>query len=370
MNKILKINILVLFVIFLFTACEKKVETKTEDENIKSVFVVNPELKDKNQNRVFSAIASSSHQTKLSFKVLGNLNYFKVQIGDEVKKDELIARLDSKPYELKVSQVKYALSEANASLQNAKSTYERVKKLYINQNASVSDIDNARASYEATRAKVQNINKELEYASLQLSYTKLYASINGYVSAKFVNENENVAAGTPIVLLSDKLVDEVRIQVPEIFINKIKKDSRVKVLFNSIDSKPFEGKISEVSKFTLQNEKTYLVIVKLENSSNLIKSGMSADVYFDIENIDKTIEYLIPLNSVLNDKNGYFVYVVEKKDDKYFIKRKNVKVADLVSQGFEIVEGLNKNDLVLKAGMSEVFENMEVVIGNIKELGN
>ena len=369
MKSFLKINIFVMVLLVLFSACEKK-ENIIEKDAIKSVFVIKPILKEEKQNRVFNAIASSNQQTKLSFKVQGNLNNFKLQIGDEIKKGELLAVLDSTPYELKVSQINYALIEANASLQNAKSTYERTKKLYINQNASASDIDNAKAAFDATSAKVQNVSKELEYAKLQLSYTKLYAPISGYIGAKYVNENENIAIGAPIVLISDKLVDEVQIQVPEIFINKIKKDSGVKVVFNSIDSKPFEAKISEISKYVSQNEKTYLVVAKLENSSPLIKDGMSADVYFDVEDKSLKVKYLLPANSILNDKNGYFIYVVQKENEKYFIKRKDVKVANLIKEGFEVIEGLNNNDLVLKAGMSEVFENMQVQIGNLKELGN
>ena len=53
---------------------------------------------------------------------------------------------------------------------------------------------------------------------------------------------------------------------------------------------------------------------------------------------------------------------------EYFIKRKDIKVGKLLSQGFEIKNGLEENDLVLKAGMSEVFENMQVIISNIKDL--
>ena len=60
----------------------------------------------------------------------------------------------------------------------------------------------------------------------------------------------------------------------------------------------------------------------------------------------------------------------KKRMKKYFIKRKDEKVANLIKEGFEVIEGLNNNDLVLKAGMSEVFENMQVQIGNLKELGN
>jgi RND family efflux transporter MFP subunit len=365
---------LILCLTVLFSACNQKEEKEAasikQKESIKIVFAVLPKLKDENQNRVFNAIASSEQQIKLSFKVQGNIQYFKYKIGDEVKKGDLIAKLDSKPYELKVSQVQYALSEAKASSVNAKSNYERTKKLYINQNASASDIDNAKASYNATKAKVQNINKELEYVSLQLSYTKLYAPQAGFISLKYVQENENINTGTPVVLLSDKVVDEVKVQVPESYINKIKKNEAVKVIFESIDrNKTYNAKISEISKFASNDTQTYKVVVKLNHSSKEVRSGMSANVYF--QNMDEVTSNIlfVPSNSVLNDKSGYFVYILEKEDPTYIVRKQNVKVGNLRKKGYEILSGLKQNDYVLKAGMSEVYENMKVQINNLKDLG-
>ncbi|UTJ07227.1 efflux RND transporter periplasmic adaptor subunit [Arcobacter roscoffensis] len=364
--------VLAIFILVAFTACQEK-EEKVQKQDIKTVFATLPIAKDSNENRVFNATAISNNETKLSFKVEGNIIYLKTKIGDEVKKDELIAKLDSKPYELRVSQIKYALSEARASLQNAKSTYERVKKLYINQNASVSDIDKAKAAYEATSAKVKNITKELDYAKLKLSYTKLYSPMNAYISLKYVHENENVAVGTPVVLLGDKLIDEVSVQVPESIINRIKQNDLVKVVFTSLDkNRVFTAKVKEVSKYASSKSKTYKVVAKLNNSSNLIKSGMSADVYFNLLDDSKTSIYCVPSNSVLNDKEGYFVYTLirnEKSQKDYMVKKTMVKVGELTSDGFEILEGLNSDDLVLKAGMSEVYEQMKVQISNLKDLG-
>ena len=369
MIKYIKSPLILLTLTLLFSSCEKKQEVVEKKDLVKSVYVTLPKVNKDNEKRIFNATASSNNQIKLSFKVQGNLYYFKLKNGDEVKKGDLLAKLDSKPYELKVSQVKYGLSEAKAALQNAKSIYERTKKLYINQNASVSDIDNARANYNASKAKVNNVSKELEYVRLQLSYTKLYAPISGYISSKFVSQNENIAVGTPIVLISDKLVDEVTVHLPESYINKIKKEDEVKVAFTSIDNEIFEGNISEISKFISQNSKTYLVIVKLKKSSAKIKSGMSADVSFSILNQNKQQVFKVPSNSVLNDNNGYFVYILKEKENKYFIKRKDISIGKLDDEGFEVFSGLDENDLVLKAGMSHVLENMEVVIGNKKELG-
>lgn len=363
--------ILVLCIAVLFIACtkeEKKIEKKEEP---KIVFAVLPKQKIENQSRVFNASASSNHQIKLSFKVQGNINSLKLHVGDEVKKGTLLAKLDSKPYELKVSQVKYALSEARASLLNTKNNYERTKKLYINQNASASDIDNSKASYNAANAKVQNIKKELEYTKLQLSYTKLYSPQDAYISLKYVQENENVSIGTPIVLISDKVVDEVKVQVPESFINKINEGESVDVIFDSLDeNRIFKAKISEVSKFASKDSKTYRVVAKLLDSSTKIRSGMSSNVFFkSLKDIENKILY-VPSNSVLNEKNGYFVYVLKKQKKFYIVQKQNVEIGALRKKGYEILSGLENDTLVLKAGMSEVYENMIVQIGNLKDLGN
>ena len=82
MKMFLKINILIVLVLF-FVGCEnkdEKNELKVQKDIVKSVFVVKPILKNENQKRVFNAKASSNYKTKLSFKVQGNLNYFKMQI--------------------------------------------------------------------------------------------------------------------------------------------------------------------------------------------------------------------------------------------------------------------------------------------------
>lgn len=364
-----KILILGTCIILAFVGCTKNTDNAQNIEDIKKVFVVKPEFKDNNQSRIFNAVATPKEQIKLSFKVQGNLQKFDLEVGDELKKDEVLASLDKQPYEIKVSQAKFSLNEAKAGLKLAKSNYERIKKLYINQNASASDIDNAKASYDSSFAKVENISKQLEYAKLELSYTDLKSPIAGYVTTKFVNENENVNAGTPIVLLSNKIVDEVHLKVPESIINRVDKEANVKLKFDVIGDKEFEGVVKEVSKSASSDEKNYLVIIKIFEVSNDIKAGMAASVYFNFEDIDNK-SFLIPSNSVLNDKKGYFVYIVKKESEKYIIKRVNINVGELTKNGYEVKKGLDKNDLVLKAGMSEVFENMEVRIGNQKDLGN
>ncbi len=358
-------NLLLILIVIFFASCNKKEEVRSEQEVIKTVFATKVKSQDLENHRILNGLAISNSETKLSFKVKGNISYLGVELGDAVKKGKLIAKLDDEPYKLAVSRVEYALNGAKAALKNAQSSYERVKKLYINQNASVSDIDKTKALYDASKAKVQNIKKELEYAKLQLSYTRLYSPMDAYISLKFVQKNENIAAGMPVVLLGDKFIDEVEVRVPETIINKIKKNEKVKIVFSSLNKKNiFKAKIKEISQYSSARSKTYKVIAKIDNKSASIKAGMSADVYFDFSKNDESKIYFVPVNSVLNDKNGYFVYTLKKQNQYYEVKRTKVSVGKITPDGFEIKDGLEKDSLVLKAGMSEVYENMKVQIGN------
>ncbi len=357
------IILIAISVTILLTGCskdEKKDQVKVVKKVIRPVIVVQPTKTKTSSNRSFTAIAKSHKQIKLSFKVKGNIKKFDLDIGDFIKEGDVVAVLDSKPYKIQEQQSSFSLIEAKANLKNAKSSYERVKKLYINQNVSQSELDNAKAVYNATKAKVSSAKEHLEYAKLQLSYTTLYAPKSGYIASVYVQKDENVNSGTPLVLLSNENVLNVTAQIPENFINKININDEVDLTFDSIKNEIFKAKVSEVAKIASEQLKTFQVIVKLNKVDSRIKSGMASTIKF-YSHSKKSDILEVPSLSVLNDKNGYFVYVaVPTENNLAKIKRKNIKVGKLKNSGFEVFEGLSESDLVLKAGMSQVFENMIV----------
>ncbi len=347
-----------------FTGCfnddKKNDEKSVETAVIRPVVVIKPIQKSTSRSRSFNAISKAEQQIKLSFKVQGSIKKFDLNIGDFIKKDEVIAILDAKPYKIQEQQSSYALIEAKANLKNAKSSYERIKKLYINQNASQSELDSAKANFSAIKAKVSNAKEQLSYSKLQSSYTILRAPKSGFVASVYVQKDENVNVGTPLILLSDKDVLDVTTQIPENFINSISKEDAVNLTFDSIKDETFKAQVSEVAKIASEELKTFQVTVKLNQKDTRIKSGMASTIVFYSNT--KTSNILeIPSASVLNDNKGHFVYVaVPLKDNLGTIKRKDIKVGKLTSTGFEVLEGLHIDDLVLRAGMSQVFEKLIV----------
>jgi len=346
----------------LFTGCfeDEKEKSQKETTVLRPVVVTKPFQKSASSSRSFNAISKADKQIKLSFKVNGSIEKFDLDIGDFVKKGDVIAKLDSKPYKIQEQQSSYALIEAKANLKNAKSSYERIKKLYINQNVSQSELDGAKANFSAIKAKVSNAQEQLSYSKLQSSYTELRAPRSGFVASVYVQKDENVNSGTPLILLSDKDVLTVTTQVPENVINSISKDDVVQLTFDSIKGETFEAKVSDIAKIASEELKTFQVIVKLLQKDSRIKSGMASTIVFYSKTKNSNI-LEVPSESVLNDSKGYFVYVaVPLKDKLAKIQRKDIKVGKLTNSGYEVLEGLNRDDLVLRAGMSQVFENLTV----------
>ncbi len=350
----------ILFLLISFTSCEDKNKEEVVEVIIRPVITINPRLKNSEINKTFNAISKAHEQINLSFKVKGNINKIDLELGDFVKKGDLLASLDSKPYYIKNKQASFSLQEAKAKLKNAKSSYNRVKKLYINQNSSQSDLDSAQALYYSIKASVSKAQQSLDFTKLQLSYTYLYAPKSGFIAAKYVQKDENVNVGTTLLLLSDENVLDVSAQIPENFINSIKENDEVLLSFDSLKNQTFKARVTEVSKIASIKVKTFEVIVKLLKINKNVKAGMAARITFFLNEKGSNI-LEVPSASVLNDKNGYFVYLAIKyKDNLAKIKRVNIEVGKLSSSGFEVLKGLKKDDLVLKAGMSQVFEDMIV----------
>ena len=127
------------------------------------------------RDRSFSGISKSSTESRLSFKVAGTIERLPVQIGQRLSAGDLIAELDSTSYDLQVQQAQAALVEAQANNRRAAANYDRTRGLYANDNASLNELESARAQAESAEAVVSSAEKALEIALLNVSYTRLTA---------------------------------------------------------------------------------------------------------------------------------------------------------------------------------------------------
>ncbi|MFQ5936910.1 MAG: efflux RND transporter periplasmic adaptor subunit, partial [Acidiferrobacterales bacterium] len=190
-NHLQRLNVSILLVSAgaLLAACE---ELPPPEPLVRPVRVQQVTVTGAERQRSFSGFAKAGLESNVSFKVEGTVQRIPIKVGDRLRRGALIAQLDPKDYEVDVQKADAALAQARAEERNAKASYQRVRELYENNNASRSELDEARAASEATVASVRAADKQLESARLKLSYTRLTASANCNVAARQVDRNENV----------------------------------------------------------------------------------------------------------------------------------------------------------------------------------
>jgi RND family efflux transporter MFP subunit len=274
----------------------------------------------------------------------------------------LIAELDPEDYELQLQDAAASLAQAQAQERNAAASYERVRGLYESRNASKQDLDAARAQYESAVASVQSIDRKLDLARNQLSYTRLTAPIAASVASVGVEVNENVSAGQTVVLLTSGSQMKVRVTIPELLISQIREGDVVTVKFDALRGTKIAGRVTEVGVAATGAGSTYPATVLLDPSDADVRSGMAAEVAFQFETSGRAERIIVPLVSVGEDREGRFVFVVEPTGTPgvAVVHRRNVSTGEFAGAGVEVLDGLVDGEYVVTAGVSRLIDGQEV----------
>ncbi len=314
------------------------------------------------RDRTFSGRLKSTREARLSFKVAGTVTDLPVQIGEQLEAGDLIAQLDSDSFALQVEQAQAALVEAQAGERNALSTYDRTKGLYANDNASLNELDAARAASEAAAAQVRAAAKALEIARLNLSYTRLTASEDCSMASVDVEENENVSAGQQVGMVSCGTDFEVELGVPESVIAFVERSTPATVSFSAIDDERFTGEVTEVS--TTGSAAVFPVVVRVNEEHPSLRSGLAADVTFQFSTETMSDTFVLPLAAIINDPDGVYVFVARPSEveGEAIVTRRPVELGEITTNGVEVVAGVTPGDNVIIAGVSVIRADQRVLL--------
>ncbi len=314
--------------------------------------------------RTFSGLSHSTQESRLSFKVTGNIIALPIKIGSRLQKGQLIARLDPSGFELAVEQSQANLLQAEANLRNESTNYERVKGLYANANASRGELDTARAGEESARAQASAARKAVEIAELDRSYTRLVAGSDCNVVSVDVEVNENVSAGTPIASVDCGDGIEVSLAIPESLIRNFKQGLAANIRFDAISDETYSGLVTEVGASAGGVGTTFPVTVQLNNPGDKVRSGLAAEVAFTFPKISGELTHVVPTQALVNNHTGTYVYlaVPSSSGKTAIVTRRDVVLGGMTNDGIEVTNGLNLGDRVITAGVSIIRNNQEVLL--------
>ncbi len=316
------------------------------------------------RDRSFSGTSKSVLESRLSFKVQGTVTDLPVQIGQRLSAGDTIARLDAAGYVLQEQQAQASLVEAEANDRRAAANYERTKGLYANDNASLNDLEAARAQAESAKAIVAAASKALEIARLNVSYTRLRADEECSIASLSVEINENVQAGQQVVSVSCGNAYEVVVDLPESLIGNVNERTPVRIRFGAIPGEVFIGEITEIAVASVAGSAAFPVVIRIVGAHPDLLSGLAADVTFQFQAGDNgNGMFVLPVTAVVNDPTGTFVFVAEKEgaEEEAVVRRRDVTLGELTQTGIEIRAGLRAGDRVVTAGLSAIRDGQRVL---------
>ena len=313
--------------------------------------------------RSFSGTARAAQESKLSFKIRGTASRVPVQVGDKVRRGQLIASLDDKDYQLRVQDADASLASARAQAEQAESNFERVRKLYENDNTSVNDYAAAKAGATSAKEAARSAQKRLELANSELSYARLLAPTDGDIASVQIEENENIQPGQTVVLLTSGSELEVELAIPEKLIGGVREGDAVTIQFDALPDRQHSGRVTEVGVAAIGRASIFPVTARLDQADEACRPGMAAQVALVFGGDGGRKHLYIPFVSVGSDREGQYVYVLAAAEEGFgSVKRRAVQVKTSPPEGenFEIIEGLEDGELVVTAGVSRIRDGQRV----------
>ena len=326
-------------------------------------------------------------------QVSGQIKKLYVKLGDQVKKGDMIASIDSSTQqnsidnkEAQLAIYKAQLESAKVALNIAKTQFDRENALFSKNATSKQEFESAKNTYSANSAKIKELeaqikqtNIELSTAKINLGYTKITAPRDGTIVSVQVEEGQTVNANqtTPtIVNIADLSHVKMKMQIAEGDITKIKVGTPVEYSILSEPTKKFQTTVSSIdpglttlsdgsygssssSKSSYSSSSSsssavyYYAQSIVDNKDGILRIGMTTQNELLIANVKDAI--IVPSIGIKKDENGTFVYVL--KDGKPVKTAVKTGIKDNLDT--QIISGINEGDeIITSQGSSSEIAKM------------
>jgi HlyD family secretion protein len=219
-------------------------------------------------------------------QVSGQVAELLVDFNDEVKKGQLLARIDPTLQQQAVTDALASVDRARAQELQARRQYNRNAELAKSGLVARSEVESTDSDLDVARANVKSAQVALERARRNLEYTNIYAPIDGVVVERNVDDGQTVAASLSapqLFLIANDLTHmQILAKVGEGDIGSIKEGQQVKFSVQALPGRTFDGAVEQVrlQSVTAENVVNYTVVVSVENPRKQLLPGMTARVEF------------------------------------------------------------------------------------------
>ncbi|MBI2380343.1 MAG: efflux RND transporter periplasmic adaptor subunit [Gammaproteobacteria bacterium] len=333
-------------------ACSEAPPPAPDIRPVRSVVVSRTAL---NPEAAFSGEVRARYETPLGFRVAGKLARREVEVGQAVKKGQLLARLDPQDLELSAEAAKAQYGWAESDHKRAEADFHRYQELFARKLISSSEFKLRQTEYDLAISRLKQARAQYDVNANQAGYADLQAEFDGVVTRLDAEAGQVLAAGQPVAFLARPEELEVEISLPESRVEELRAAATVQV---SIWAKPdlrFPGKIREIAPDTDPVTRTYRARVSVLEHGGAVQLGMTANVHLQ-SNHEEGMR--LPLTAILQTKNQPSVWIVDDKTSS--VRRAPVVVRRYLDNEVVVDSGIEPGQRVVTAGVHKLVPGEKV----------
>ena len=311
--------------------------TVAQQEQHPSVAVAQVFVRKVPQEATYTSTIQPYVKNNIVPQTAGRITKINVEVGDRVKKGQVLAEID-----------KVQLQQAQLQLHNAEVELGRLKALYEAGGLSKSDLDAIELQYNVAKTQVQNL----------IENTTLLSPIDGVITARNYDAGDMYAMAAPIFTVEQIKPVKLLVAVSESDYSKIKKNDRVTVKADAFPDLTFDGKVERIYPTIDPTTRTFNVEVVIPNNYSTLRPGMFVRVTINFGSNDNVV---IPDVAVVKQQGSgeRFVYVLNEDGTVSYTK---VELGRRMRAEFEVLSGLKDSAIVVTGGQIRLKDGIQVSV--------
>jgi RND family efflux transporter MFP subunit len=286
----------------------------------------------------------SQHETELFARVNGFVQSWKADIGQRVRRGQVLATITTPELDQQIAQ-------AQANLALARTSFGRLQSVSLPGAISKQELDAGQAQYLAQQAVVKQLQA-------QRSFRQVIAPFNGTVTQRNVDVGTLVTGGNAVgsQLFKVEQTDTLRafVDVPQNFVRSIKRGLQANVIVPEFPNKPFKGVVSRDAEALDPQTRTLRTEVRLPNRNGQLRPGTYGQVRFKLPQTAPSI--LISANALVPSGTEQKVAMVQEGKIHY----QNIVVSRDFGSNLEVTQGLKGGEMLVINPGENLTEGLEV----------
>lgn len=313
-------------------------------------------------------------EISLGFEVPGVVEKIYFREGEKVKKGDMIASLDTRDAQLRITHSQNKLNSAIAAYNSALKQLEIHKKLYEVGALIKSKMEQIELEVESARFQTETARTEFEIAKKELDKSYIYAAKDGVMGPRKAEEGEYVSPQDKLGWLLEIGNVFIEVGVVERDIDKVKIGQKAKIYVDAYQDRFFEGAVQYIFPVVEGKSRTLTVKIKVENAEGALKPGMFSRA--DLSLVELQNALIVPASAVINLEGTHFLSLIPaesiqgtpEETQTGTAAERRVQIGYFTSDYAQITSGADPGDLVILETQGEVKDGTKVKIVGIEEL--